>query len=82
IMYSTCPPPQRITHWRRATNPATAECRMSGCIHDSSRWIAFFNSDRLDGRDRYSRDFNHALSPESADVRSGDKNAMETCNAY
>ncbi|GFU38902.1 hypothetical protein NPIL_300971 [Nephila pilipes] len=29
-----------------------AECRMSGCIYDSSRRMASFKSNRLDGQDR------------------------------
>ncbi|GFX02580.1 hypothetical protein TNCV_728341 [Trichonephila clavipes] len=36
-MCSTCPPSQKITHYRRVTNSATTECRISSCIHDSPR---------------------------------------------
>ncbi|GFS67723.1 hypothetical protein TNCV_4363921 [Trichonephila clavipes] len=44
-MCSTYPSHQEMTHSKRAANSATAKCRMSACIHDSSRWIASFNSD-------------------------------------
>ncbi|GFT66603.1 hypothetical protein TNCV_2737901 [Trichonephila clavipes] len=39
--------------FRRVTNPATAECNMSGCMEDTSLRIASFSYDRLDGPDRY-----------------------------
>ncbi|GFU58110.1 hypothetical protein NPIL_295771 [Nephila pilipes] len=74
-MCSICPPPQGITHCRRVTNPETAECRLSGCIHDSSRRIASFNSYRLDRRDRYTRDFQ-----QSTGVRSENRGGYGTCN--
>ncbi|GFT71291.1 uncharacterized protein TNCV_3002681 [Trichonephila clavipes] len=38
-------------HSKRVTNPAMAECRMSACMHDRSRWIVSFNYDRLNGQD-------------------------------
>ncbi|GFU02496.1 hypothetical protein NPIL_584291 [Nephila pilipes] len=72
-MCSTCPPPQGMTHCRRVTNPTTAECRMSGCIHDSFRLIASFNSNRLDGWDRFTQDFKYHHSQKSASFKSGDQ---------
>ncbi|GFW13842.1 transposable element Tcb2 transposase [Trichonephila clavipes] len=33
-MCSPCAPPQGMTHSKRVTNTATAECRMFACIHD------------------------------------------------
>ncbi|GFS38228.1 hypothetical protein NPIL_687071 [Nephila pilipes] len=76
-MCSTGPPPQGIRHCRPVTNPATAECRLSGCTHDSSRWIAYFNSDRLDGRDRYTHDFKYFGNQKSAGVKSGYRGGHE-----
>ncbi|GFS45599.1 hypothetical protein NPIL_555701 [Nephila pilipes] len=70
-MCSTCPPPQGITHCRRVTNPATAESRMTGCIHGSWQRIAPFNSAELDGRDSYTRGFKYPHSQRSAGIRSG-----------
>ncbi|GFS85862.1 hypothetical protein NPIL_346591 [Nephila pilipes] len=46
--------------------------RMFDCKHDSSQRIAFFNSDRLDGRDRYTRNFKYPHSQKTAAVSSGD----------
>ncbi|GFU24822.1 hypothetical protein NPIL_571481 [Nephila pilipes] len=66
-------PPQEITHCRRVRNPATTECRMSGCIHHSSWRIASLKSDRLDGRDLYTQDFKYPHSPKFSGVRSGDR---------
>ncbi|GFT00322.1 uncharacterized protein TNCV_2738761 [Trichonephila clavipes] len=55
------------------TNPATAECNMSGCMEDTSLPIASFSSDRLDGPERYTRDFKYPLNQKSASVKSGDR---------
>ncbi|GFY27534.1 hypothetical protein TNCV_2071531 [Trichonephila clavipes] len=38
------------------------------------------NSDRLDGPDRYTRDFKYPHNQKSAGVKSGDRGAMGTCN--
>ncbi|GFT20372.1 hypothetical protein NPIL_507071 [Nephila pilipes] len=65
-MCSTYPPPKEITFFKRITNPATAKSRMSGLLHDSSRWITSFNSDRLVGQDRYTWDFKYPYSQKSA----------------
>ncbi|GFU48224.1 hypothetical protein NPIL_518591 [Nephila pilipes] len=74
---STCPPPQGITHCRCVTNPATAECRMSGCIHNSSRWIAYFNW--MDGIDTPGiLNIPTAKSLLVSDLET--EQAMETCN--
>ncbi|GFW45420.1 hypothetical protein TNCV_4702311 [Trichonephila clavipes] len=67
------PPPTGRKHSRRVTNPATAECNMSGCMEDTSLRIASFSSDRLDGPDRYTRDFKYPYSHKSAGVKSGDR---------
>ncbi|GFW10852.1 hypothetical protein TNCV_4919711 [Trichonephila clavipes] len=67
-------------HSRRVTNPATAECNMSGCMEDISLWIASFSSDRLDGPVRYTRDFKYPHNQKSAGVKSGDRGAMGTCS--
>ncbi|GFV17470.1 hypothetical protein TNCV_4323361 [Trichonephila clavipes] len=65
---------------RRVTNPATAECNMSGCMEDTSR-IASFSSDRLNGPDRYARYFKypHYRSPDG--VKSGDRGGHGTRSA-
>ncbi|GFW27167.1 general transcription factor II-I repeat domain-containing protein 2A [Trichonephila clavipes] len=57
-------------HSRRVTNPATAECNMSGCMEDTSLWIASFSFDRLDGPDRYTRDYKYPHNQKSAGVKS------------
>ncbi|GFV60515.1 hypothetical protein TNCV_3471501 [Trichonephila clavipes] len=77
---STLPPPQGRRHSRRVINPATAECNMSGCMEDTSLRIASFSSDRLDGPDRYTRDFKYPHNQKSAGVNSGDRGAMGTCS--
>ncbi|GFY26735.1 hypothetical protein TNCV_4374811 [Trichonephila clavipes] len=69
---STWPPPQGRRHSRRVTNPATAECNMSGCMEDTSLRIASFSSGRLDGPDRYTRDFKYPPNQKSSDVKSGE----------
>ncbi|GFU04583.1 hypothetical protein NPIL_335431 [Nephila pilipes] len=46
---------------------------MSGLLHDSSRWITSFNSNRLVGLDRYTWDFKYRYSPKSAGVRYEDR---------
>ncbi|GFS53198.1 hypothetical protein TNCV_3363751 [Trichonephila clavipes] len=68
-------------HFRRVTNPATAECNMSGCMEDTSLWIASFSSDRLDGPDRYTRDFKYPHNQKTAGVKSETEEAMGTCSA-
>ncbi|GFW74156.1 hypothetical protein TNCV_4177011 [Trichonephila clavipes] len=65
--------PQGRRHSRRVTHPATAECNMSGCMEDTSLRIASFSSDRLDGPDRYTRDFKYPHNQKSAGVKSGDR---------
>ncbi|GFW93784.1 hypothetical protein TNCV_4220651 [Trichonephila clavipes] len=57
-------------HSRRVTNPATAECNMSGCMEDTSLQIVSFSSDRLDGPDRYTRDFKYLHNQKCAVVKS------------
>ncbi|GFW15048.1 hypothetical protein TNCV_983401 [Trichonephila clavipes] len=49
------------------------ECNMSGCMEDTSLRIASFSSDRLDGPDRYTRDFKYPHNQKSAGVKSGDR---------
>ncbi|GFW51278.1 hypothetical protein TNCV_3254071 [Trichonephila clavipes] len=44
---------------------------MSGCMEDTSLRIASFSSDRLDGPDRYTRDFKYPHNQKSAGVKSG-----------
>ncbi|GFS92875.1 hypothetical protein TNCV_1162531 [Trichonephila clavipes] len=44
---------------------------MSECMEDTSLRIASFSSDRLDGPDRYTRDFKYPHNQKSADVKSG-----------
>ncbi|GFV19338.1 hypothetical protein TNCV_4240661 [Trichonephila clavipes] len=69
-------------HSRRVTNSATAECNMSGMYGgDTSLWIASFSSDRLDGPDRYTRDFKYPHNQKSAGVKSETEEAMGTCSA-
>ncbi|GFU63489.1 hypothetical protein TNCV_5047281 [Trichonephila clavipes] len=46
---------------------------MSGCMEDTSLQIASFSSDRLDGPDRYTRDFKHPYNHKSAGVKSGNR---------
>ncbi|GFW35409.1 hypothetical protein TNCV_2612081 [Trichonephila clavipes] len=67
-------------HSRRVTNPATAECNMSGCMEDTSLRIAYFSSNRLHGPDRYTRDFKYPHSQKSAGIKSGDRGTMGTCS--
>ncbi|GFT99067.1 hypothetical protein TNCV_3794411 [Trichonephila clavipes] len=69
-MCPPCPPSQGITHCRCVTNPATAGCRMSVCILDSSQQIASFNSDRLDEWERNTRDFKYPHNQMSVSVKS------------
>ncbi|GFW72229.1 hypothetical protein TNCV_702661 [Trichonephila clavipes] len=70
---STWPPPQGRRHSRRVTNPATAECSMSGYMEDTSLRITSFSSDRLDEPDRYTRDFKYPHNQKSAGVKSRDR---------
>ncbi|GFT25095.1 hypothetical protein NPIL_37611 [Nephila pilipes] len=42
-------------------------------MHDRSRLIVSFNSDKLEGRDRYTRDFKYPHSQKAAGLRSGDR---------
>ncbi|GFS45147.1 hypothetical protein NPIL_516601 [Nephila pilipes] len=79
-MCSICLPPQGITHCRRVSNPAKTECRMTGCMRDSSRQIASFNFVRLNRRDLFTRDFKcpSAKSLLVSDMET--EEAMETCN--
>ncbi|GFU57359.1 hypothetical protein TNCV_3635441 [Trichonephila clavipes] len=76
---STGPPPQGRRHSRRVTNPATAECNMSGCSEDTSLRIASFSYDRLDGPDRYTQDFKYPHNQKSADVKSGGGHGYLQC---
>ena len=76
-MCSTRPPPHGITHCRCVTNQATAECRIFGSIQDSSRRIVSFSSNKLDGWDRYTRDFKYPHSQKSIGVRSEDRGGHE-----
>ncbi|GFT61287.1 hypothetical protein TNCV_1227371 [Trichonephila clavipes] len=46
---------------------------MSGCMEDTSLRIAYFSSDRLDGPDRYTRDFKYPHNQKSTNVKSGDR---------
>ncbi|GFU01644.1 hypothetical protein TNCV_1521851 [Trichonephila clavipes] len=46
---------------------------MSGCMEDASLRIASFSSDRLDGSDRYTREFKYPHNQKSAGVKSGDR---------
>ncbi|GFV73611.1 hypothetical protein TNCV_1269911 [Trichonephila clavipes] len=46
---------------------------MSGCMEDTSMRIASFSSGRLDGLDRYTRDFKYSHNQKSAGVKSGDR---------
>ncbi|GFT21841.1 hypothetical protein TNCV_3179481 [Trichonephila clavipes] len=46
---------------------------MSGCMEDTSLWITSFTSGRLDGPDRYTRDFKLPHYQKSAGVKSGDR---------
>ncbi|GFV32563.1 hypothetical protein TNCV_1414481 [Trichonephila clavipes] len=46
---------------------------MSGCMEDASLRIASFSSDRLDGPDRYPRDFKYPRNQKTAGVKSGDR---------
>ncbi|GFU39289.1 hypothetical protein TNCV_3811331 [Trichonephila clavipes] len=70
-------PPQGRRHSRRVTNPVTAECNVSGCMEDTSLRIASFSSDRLDGPDRYTRDFKYRHNQKSAGVKSEDRGSHE-----
>ncbi|GFW64342.1 uncharacterized protein TNCV_273661 [Trichonephila clavipes] len=49
------------------------EFNMSGCTEDTSLRIASFSSDRLDGPDRFTRDFKYPHNQKSAGVKSGDR---------
>ncbi|GFU84839.1 hypothetical protein TNCV_2127801 [Trichonephila clavipes] len=73
LYYTTWPPPQGRRHSRRVTNPATAECNTSGCMEDTSLRIASFSSDRLDGTDKYTRDFKYSHNQKTAGVKSGNR---------
>ncbi|GFU98830.1 hypothetical protein TNCV_672871 [Trichonephila clavipes] len=46
---------------------------MSVCMEDTSLRIASFSSDRLDGPDRYTRDFKYLQNQKSSSVKSGDR---------
>ncbi|GFT74380.1 hypothetical protein TNCV_539281 [Trichonephila clavipes] len=46
---------------------------MSRCMEDASLRIASFSSDRLDGPDRYTRDFKYPYNQKSAGFKSGDR---------
>ncbi|GFV04319.1 hypothetical protein TNCV_919401 [Trichonephila clavipes] len=46
---------------------------MSGCMEDTSLRIACFTSYRLDGPNRYTRDFKYPHNQKSAGVKSGDQ---------
>ena len=81
-MCSTFRPPHQVTHCRRVTNPVTAECRISGSIHDSSRRIISFNFDRLNGRDRCTREFKYPNSQKFTGVRSGDQGGHENLQRF
>ncbi|GFT10626.1 uncharacterized protein TNCV_1943611 [Trichonephila clavipes] len=50
---------------------------MSGCLEDTFLRIASFSSDRLDGPDRYTRDFKYPHNQKSAGVKSGDRGGHE-----
>ncbi|GFV89291.1 uncharacterized protein TNCV_4151121 [Trichonephila clavipes] len=54
---------------------------MSGCMEDTSLRIASFSSDRLDGPDRYTRDFKYPHNQKSAGVKSGNRGGHGTCGA-
>ncbi|GFX17600.1 hypothetical protein TNCV_3412001 [Trichonephila clavipes] len=49
------------------------ECNTSGCMEDTSLRIASFSSDRLDGPDKYTRDFKYPHNQKSAGVKSGNR---------
>ncbi|GFW35516.1 uncharacterized protein TNCV_3071441 [Trichonephila clavipes] len=44
-----------------------------GCMEDTSLRIASFSSDRLDGPDRYTRDFKYPHNQKSVGFKSGDR---------
>ncbi|GFV67249.1 hypothetical protein TNCV_3670041 [Trichonephila clavipes] len=67
----------RVAVRLRVTNPATVECNTSGCMEDTSQRIASFSSDRLDGPDRYTRDFKYPHNQKSAGVKPGDRGDHE-----
>ncbi|GFV58547.1 uncharacterized protein TNCV_2915361 [Trichonephila clavipes] len=46
-------------------------------MEDTSQRIASFSSDRLDGPDRYTRDFKYPHNQKSAGVKSGDRGDHE-----
>ncbi|GFV91681.1 hypothetical protein TNCV_4762461 [Trichonephila clavipes] len=46
---------------------------MPGCMEDTSLQIASFSSDRLDRKDRYTRDFKYPHNQKSTGVTSGDR---------
>ena len=60
-----------MTHCRRLTNPSTSKCNNSFCMHATFRRISSFNSDKLDGWDRYTSDFKYSQSQKSVSVLSG-----------
>ncbi|GFV16248.1 hypothetical protein TNCV_2547411 [Trichonephila clavipes] len=68
-------------HSRRVTNPATAECNMSGCMEDTSLWIASSVPtdlmDRIDTREI----FKYPHNQKSAGVKSETEEVMGTCSA-
>ncbi|GFW27232.1 uncharacterized protein TNCV_1376561 [Trichonephila clavipes] len=64
------------TTGRRHSRRVTIQQRQSatsGCMEDTSQRIASFSSDRLDGPDRYTRDFKYPHNRKSAGVKSGDR---------
>ncbi|GFV00650.1 hypothetical protein TNCV_4752871 [Trichonephila clavipes] len=69
-MFHMTTTPQERRHSRRMTNPATAECNMSGCKEDTSLWIAYFSSDRLDGPRLDTREISKIRTKKSAGVKS------------
>ncbi|GFT82483.1 hypothetical protein TNCV_4173321 [Trichonephila clavipes] len=68
-------------HSRRVTNSATAECNMSGCMEDTSLRITSFSSDRLDGPDRYTRDFKYPPTRSLPVLNMESEEAMGTFSA-
>ncbi|GFW05699.1 uncharacterized protein TNCV_3407651 [Trichonephila clavipes] len=55
---------------------------MSGCMEDTSLRIASFSFDRLDGPDRYTRNFKYPHNQKSAGVKSGDRGGHANDSAF
>ncbi|GFW75119.1 hypothetical protein TNCV_448241 [Trichonephila clavipes] len=57
----------------------TSDKSSNGRVQHVPLWIVSFSSDRLDGPDRYTRDFKYPHNQKSAGVKSGDRGGQVQC---